>query len=914
MATIEQNEQRLRELTDKLARPSGQQPTGPTIQNVPPGASQGVTPVLPTQQTQQAVTFQPGLTPEQQLGVDVATLIPNVALGIGTEVLTKLFPPAQAVRLGLTVLGQGLTTAVSELRLRPALEQALGVTPPERSLPDVALPALIQGVGTPVAEFAGRVAKFPIEKTVGPVRPEVAERAAKLEKVGVEPIPPLVVGPFGQGMTQALRTTAVGGKVMNEAFLRTQSQLETAFDNFLTTIAPSTGSRIQAGVKIRQAIEQAKRQIAEDISDGYKVFDREINKLPPITPKNLIRIAAQELKALELKSPVRTQVKKILDEVAKNPRREIPLARIKELRDFLSRRDIPGSSSLAANNIFNAITNDFETALPRLSKEAAASFREGTKRAAAKFELLNLNPVFDVLDAPADKVVAKLSENPESLRAAKGIILRNTSGQLTQNVTDFMTFDVMPSPRAIQQYRAFQRAVLERLASASRIAAETRGIRSQVEFIDPNKLRKTMEKVFGDAPEVLDEFFSVPTDTPLESQLKRQAFQNYLTALELFDDVLRPTAQSFQAASATGGVVKLGDVAAGALAGSIGVASGGVVGGLVGLLSSYFLVVPAMAKIMTSPTVAKFLSHPDFIPSMAQLLGKVSGVAAQATGDLAVRAIFAMTAEVLGPEIANAMFQEAGSMVASSIIGTASAANLAQLTGQPPGETFFPADFQVSETQTPTFPTSNVEFSRPHLAEQLQRFEKLSEKPTEDPGRKGQMNIGFGSKLASNEIAQFANGITEEQANIRLERDIRQAEQLARSVFKNFDTLSPARQDALVHLAFNLKPIALGIGGQVPKVTFTRFIQAVNENRLDDAARELLFVNPASSDRPSEYVKDVGVSRAVEVAEQLRSGRRIRFRNPKVQDRLDPQEAREIMRKIRQGLVFRELSQGSTRK
>lgn len=89
--------------------------------------------------------------------------------------------------------------------------------------------------------------------------------------------------------------------------------------------------------------------------------------------------------------------------------------------------------------------------------------------------------------------------------------------------------------------------------------------------------------------------------------------------------------------------------------------------------------------------------------------------------------------------------------------------------------------------------------------------------------------IGYGST---------GEGITEgtvwtnEQAEIRLERDARSAVATARRLFKNYETLSPVRKGVLANMAYNL--------GYNRLAGFKKMIEAVQMEDFDKAALEMI--------------------------------------------------------------------------
>lgn len=135
------------------------------------------------------------------------------------------------------------------------------------------------------------------------------------------------------------------------------------------------------------------------------------------------------------------------------------------------------------------------------------------------------------------------------------------------------------------------------------------------------------------------------------------------------------------------------------------------------------------------------------------------------------------------------------------------------------------------------------------LEEQLTRHEGLKLKPYVCPA--GALTIGVGHNLD-------ANGISKAVAMAILKEDIARARDDVASLLDFFKVekwhLSPARQDALANMAFNL--------GRRRLAGFEKMFAAIKADRFDLAAAEIL---------DSQYAKEVG-KRAIELAEQMLRG------------------------------------------
>lgn len=111
----------------------------------------------------------------------------------------------------------------------------------------------------------------------------------------------------------------------------------------------------------------------------------------------------------------------------------------------------------------------------------------------------------------------------------------------------------------------------------------------------------------------------------------------------------------------------------------------------------------------------------------------------------------------------------------------------------------------------------------------------------------GKLTIGVGRNLED-------VGLSNEEANLLLENDIRRCELELRALFSGFDGFAPARKAALLDMIFNL--------GRTRFMTFARMRAAVEHENWEAAADEALC---------SRWAAQVG-RRAHADAEMLRDG------------------------------------------
>ena len=111
----------------------------------------------------------------------------------------------------------------------------------------------------------------------------------------------------------------------------------------------------------------------------------------------------------------------------------------------------------------------------------------------------------------------------------------------------------------------------------------------------------------------------------------------------------------------------------------------------------------------------------------------------------------------------------------------------------------------------------------------------------------GKLSIGVGRNLDD-------KGIRDDEMELMLMNDIQEAEDSARALVSNFDSLSDERKAVVVNLSFNM--------GQTVLAQFTNTLRAINEGRFDDAADGMLA---------SLWAKQVG-ARALRLSAKMRSG------------------------------------------
>ena len=132
--------------------------------------------------------------------------------------------------------------------------------------------------------------------------------------------------------------------------------------------------------------------------------------------------------------------------------------------------------------------------------------------------------------------------------------------------------------------------------------------------------------------------------------------------------------------------------------------------------------------------------------------------------------------------------------------------------------------------------------------EQLKRHEGLRLQAYFCPA--SVLTIGYGHTAGVKE----GQTITLEDAEYLLSEDINEAEIGARSLFDNWYSFSPVRQDAVINLVFNL--------GKVGLSKFKTFIRCMKSGQWDAAAGALVH---------SKWYGQVG-QRARDVVEMIREG------------------------------------------
>ena len=91
--------------------------------------------------------------------------------------------------------------------------------------------------------------------------------------------------------------------------------------------------------------------------------------------------------------------------------------------------------------------------------------------------------------------------------------------------------------------------------------------------------------------------------------------------------------------------------------------------------------------------------------------------------------------------------------------------------------------------------------------ENIRYHEKFCEMPCPDPGRPGQMNIGYGhGMLTAAERKKYAKGITKEQAEVLLSQDVGKKEKELQGLLNKDVELTQNQWNALAGLYYNLIP------------------------------------------------------------------------------------------------------------
>jgi len=132
-----------------------------------------------------------------------------------------------------------------------------------------------------------------------------------------------------------------------------------------------------------------------------------------------------------------------------------------------------------------------------------------------------------------------------------------------------------------------------------------------------------------------------------------------------------------------------------------------------------------------------------------------------------------------------------------------------------------------------------------NLIEMLKRHEGFRSKPYRCSA--GKLTIGFGRNLQD-------VGISKQEATYLLLQDIEKATEDAKSLFPNFDSFTPNRQNALINMIFNL-----GIN------RFKLFKNTIKAIKIGD------WTSAAKHAKQSRWHNQVGI-RAIEIEDLLREG------------------------------------------
>lgn len=134
------------------------------------------------------------------------------------------------------------------------------------------------------------------------------------------------------------------------------------------------------------------------------------------------------------------------------------------------------------------------------------------------------------------------------------------------------------------------------------------------------------------------------------------------------------------------------------------------------------------------------------------------------------------------------------------------------------------------------------------VEEQLRRDEGIKKFAYQDS--RGYWTIGAGRLIDE----RIGGGLSDEEIEYLLSNDIDRAVTGARRLVTTFDSLSETRKAVLVNMAFNL--------GYIRFSGFKKMLEAVDEGRFEDAAKEMLN---------STWAQQVS-SRAVRLAQQMKEG------------------------------------------
>ena len=144
-----------------------------------------------------------------------------------------------------------------------------------------------------------------------------------------------------------------------------------------------------------------------------------------------------------------------------------------------------------------------------------------------------------------------------------------------------------------------------------------------------------------------------------------------------------------------------------------------------------------------------------------------------------------------------------------------------------------------------------------NLIDSIRQHEGFKSEPYLDTVGVPTIGIGhaYPGRTLEQVMAMYPVGVTLQQAEEILMRDLEAARKGAWGVVRNFDAIDQARQEALIELAFNLGPQKLA--------NFRKMLAAVNDHRWGEAAVQLC---------DSKWWSDVKPRRALHLASQLITG------------------------------------------
>lgn len=595
--------------------------------------------------------------PSPEVLAGTATIAPNVAMS---------FSPLGAASLPIRALLQGTTSVASQEFISPEVRRRLGL--PELPPPQLEdrLMAFGEGaVGEGAASMTNKLGRFFSNPFAAkPGGREIARAAAQTGAKNL-PLPGMVSKGTGfSRLETAASQTHGGGGIVNEARTRAAKDINSASDDFITSLSPDVKSVIQSGQEVELAIQQSLNELKglENAAwDQFRSLASQSNvasSIPNFRMKLDDLLDSQRLSAA--KNPKVRSIRKDVNQAMQEHGGQIPYERLEKWRKDLNQL-LEQSTQKVDVGIPQGELKGLRVALMQ-DIERSAGRVGGTKQAfdnAKKFTVQKDEVFFDgeiakLLKLDPEEVIKTITgKGPSQLNRTRRAILGLDE---SDNVLTGGTID----PKKIERWNLYRRKVFESIfeKATMRDPAGT-GVPN---LLDGDILDETIRRIGGsDALNVL--FKSVPKPGAISGALtksgraakasnrevivQRKALENIIAISKDFNFTQQVSKRSFSSMSAFGMLMGAGPGATALMQGmSIPAAGATALGAMIG----YLAVPAALAKIVTSPTLGRMMADPRARFALGRLGVKASTKTLRLASEFASRFVAQYAIENSGEE------------------------------------------------------------------------------------------------------------------------------------------------------------------------------------------------------------------------------------------------------------------------